>query len=456
MGHPYHSASEDDFLEEQDEETELYKNRNFMKTKSNSIVIPSILDGKEDTDLEYLRFIRDRSVTSSSASLKKSRRSVVLPSLGDSFRHTDINGKTRTVLDESDLRKCGSAGDGDYSTLTDGIAGLGRENKSITVFTNLSGLGHWSEDEGEEEDVDEDKIPETRTVEVLVKYNGSSEQCRDKQKSLEITVDIPRPYSITSSATASRETLTISPDGYSSRVNVDKWCSCLYIDPNLVECRECCMTGGHELWCISRAGICGDCGKPVEVGGSFIKSPSKIRPSLTSSSHNSATCSGKHRTTVERTEDLTPTLKTEKKKKKSKKVDTGTNQLTAAEATERGRSRASTRRRIRSGTNPSATPIDPNIHRQAYLLALADAGFKKWKKDPWMHYTNNRRYFSYFPAWKNPRSEEEDVPKIGIRGDDRKLKIKDGMKHIFGPVKVSDYYPTGKRFPKIREEPFQL
>ncbi|XP_071109016.1 uncharacterized protein [Haliotis cracherodii] len=456
MGNPYHNAREENYLGERDEEAEHATNIHLMNTKPNRIVIPSILDGKEDTDLEYLPYIRDRTLTSSSGSLRQSMGRVVLPSLGNNLGNSAADDKTKNFMDETELRRCGSDGDGEYSTLTDGIAGLGRKKKSITFFTDISGLGHWSEEENEGE------IPETRAMEVFVKYKGSSEKYSPKQKSLEITVDIPisRPYSITSSATASRETLLTSPEVYSARMNSDKWCSCLYVNAKMVECRECCMKGGHELWCISRTGICAGCGKPIKGDGiksssSFVKSPSKIRRSLTSSSHNSVTCSGKHTTLVDKTEDSGPLAKTEKRKKKNaKKVDTGADQLKAPDAVERGGSRGSTRRSFRSDANSSASTIDPNIHRQAYLLALADAGFKKWKKDPLMYHTNNRRYFSYFPLWKNPKPQEEDTPRIGIRGDDgKKLKIKDSMKHILGPVKVSQYYPTGKRFPKIKEDP---
>jgi hypothetical protein len=72
-------------------------------------------------------------------------------------------------------------------------------------------------------------------------------------------------------------------------------------------------------------------------------------------------------------------------------------------------------------------------------------------------------YFSYFPLLKNPKhrqatSREGDDSKdssprqqIGFRTDSRegkRLKVKKGLKHIMGDIKIDDYYPGGKKFPK--------
>ena len=99
----------------------------------------------------------------------------------------------------------------------------------------------------------------------------------------------------------------------------------------------------------------------------------------------------------------------------------------------------------------------PNIHRDAYLLALKDAHVslhnkkskRKKQKGSNRASENSGLIFSYFPLLKRPHLEgsQEQAINIGIKQDSgRKLKLKNAMKHIFGSIKLGDYYPGGKKY----------
>ena len=104
--------------------------------------------------------------------------------------------------------------------------------------------------------------------------------------------------------------------------------------------------------------------------------------------------------------------------------------------------------------------ISPNIHRDAYNLAVKDAhaqigphGRKKKKKKKSAGNDicpTTGIVFSYFPLLKRPLNSEtapDQTLTVGLRQHNgAKLKLKHAMKHILGTTKLSDYYPGGKRY----------
>ncbi|XP_012938422.1 uncharacterized protein LOC101857720 [Aplysia californica] len=114
--------------------------------------------------------------------------------------------------------------------------------------------------------------------------------------------------------------------------------------------------------------------------------------------------------------------------------------------------------------------VGVNVHRAAYILALQDARIRNSSKK-----NNNSKkkkrggkkggeattdypgtVFSYFPLLRKPVSESESTAQssssstLGLRqAEGSKVKLKNAMKHIFGSVKMADYYPGGSRWRKL-------
>ncbi|KAK3602658.1 hypothetical protein CHS0354_024981 [Potamilus streckersoni] len=107
--------------------------------------------------------------------------------------------------------------------------------------------------------------------------------------------------------------------------------------------------------------------------------------------------------------------------------------------------------------------VDPEIHKEAYLRALQEARGKRLarikKFEDFEEGFKLRRpnLFSYFPLWPIASEKCEQCGHvIGLRADQGNIpkSIKNGklMKHIFGDVKVDDYYPGGKGNPQKLEK----
>ncbi|RUS88010.1 hypothetical protein EGW08_004176 [Elysia chlorotica] len=102
--------------------------------------------------------------------------------------------------------------------------------------------------------------------------------------------------------------------------------------------------------------------------------------------------------------------------------------------------------------------ISPNIHRNAYNLAVSDAHAQTGHRKRKQKRRDMRKsvcsttgvVFSYFPLLKRPCDGEkpsEPILNVGLRQDNgSKLKLRDAMKHILGTAKLGDYYPGGKKY----------
>ncbi|XP_046562807.1 uncharacterized protein LOC124271692 [Haliotis rubra] len=336
-----------------------------------------------------------------------------------------------------------------------------RKKKPKEAFSNPSGIEAWGE---------EDEIPggtvkyKHGKKEDWAKYAGQSspfkEYKRETSNSRELSFEFhrrgtfslspPDPHSI------SRETTLTTPDSFIfSRVDSANWCECPDVDTAFLRCKECFQTGRHEKWCVSKMGLCPQCGKPVRRKHSRghldrqrtnppSRTPDKTATDLTSASHNRRECSSK------RTEGDHKVRFNEQNSfvKESKQGRGGIlKHDTDQTLSYREKIEISMKKKQRNKHNPALPKIDPNVHKQAYMLALADARIRKMKKDPFAFENSNKRsYFSYFPLYKHPGYKPPQNLQLGIRKEDesKKVKIKKGMKHILGDIQLSDYYPPAR------------
>ncbi|XP_076456776.1 uncharacterized protein LOC143291068 isoform X2 [Babylonia areolata] len=289
------------------------------------------------------------------------------------------------------------------------------------------------------------------------------------------------------SITISRETTLSgldSPDYFLSQLRSASWCECPDHVQSSSRCGECRRVRDHEKWCVSRNTICQTCGKafkrkysqlerkssfstiPASSGPMTVTnlptpgSPSKSRhqncsptkaadttsaqrPGLTREASNNRVRFNQDGEVVYPQWDVLPDSGVEDDKEET----TGGSQPLDQPAG---------KWEVRKTALPS---IDANVHQRAYQLALADAKMKAMvqkKKSKSLQHPKGL-YFSYFPLLKRkqpaPDLAASPTPPphaIGLRADVREgkqLKVKKGLKHILGDIKLDDYYPGGKSYP---------
>ena len=303
--------------------------------------------------------------------------------------------------------------------------------------------------------------------------------------------------SFSGSISISRETTLSgleSPDFFMSRLRSASWCECPDHLNNESRCGECRRVIGHEKWCVSRNTICQRCGKAFKrkyahlerkssfgtasTSGMIINSvptsssPSKNRRQSCSPSKSSGNSNSAHREgDMQREASDVRVRFQEDGKVVYPQWETFPDSGVEEDKDEDGAPlHKSTGDREKSEKHPSKkdtksyrAPFDANVHKVAYDLALADARVKQilQKRKKKSKNTEHPKgiYFSYFPLLKRrrPRTLPDIVspstpPKeIGVRADSRegkRLKVKKGLKHILGDVKLGDYYPGGKHYPR--------
>ena len=126
-----------------------------------------------------------------------------------------------------------------------------------------------------------------------------------------------------------------------------------------------------------------------------------------------------------------------------------------------GTSHATTTSSLRRLRNAKPYPlVDPDLHKQVYLQALNEAQNRDIKKGNGGRFDEFRKLrrpnvFSYYQLWPFAGKCNGCGNDLGIRPDqgfaEKKPKQGQLMKHIFGDVKVEDYYPGGSKSsdPKI-------
>ncbi|ESO99169.1 hypothetical protein LOTGIDRAFT_173811 [Lottia gigantea] len=285
------------------------------------------------------------------------------------------------------------------------------------------------------------------------------------------------------SSVYSRDTTQIeTPDDVWSRVQSASWCKCSNVDFSKTRCSECLKIGGHQRWCISKLGLCPACGKVVKTSMSVVgerrvsRSPTftftrersnrspPFSPRREAMDHGADTTSGPHHAARSKppsaelkvrfsgTDQVRPISPLESRTFEVENEDEDDDADTQAVVMEE--SLAHNPKSKRQKPKPSPRPSHPpDIHKHAYELALSDSRVLKHKKEKDFEktFTNSltNSLFSYFPKWRRPQSKSIPPEAIGLRDPDKqnggKIKVKKGMKHILGKIKIEDYYGRGKK-----------
>lgn len=293
---------------------------------------------------------------------------------------------------------------------------------------------------------------------------------------------------------------TDSSSSFAPRTRSETWCTCpvdasKVLPSNGRPCLECGMSGGdHDGWCLSKGGVCLVCRRPVmssrdghsrdgpRLLGDIkkemtddaltikkLRDDSFARKSSALSSHSGQTSGNKK---SDRTETIyiqrVHFAKTVQEKIISRNSynDASPNPPTSKDAdngilpiTMSSTEHTDAEKKIPT-KNAMITRIHPNIHRDAYALAVKDAhahhptrGKKKNKKHKGESSKTTSRptgiIFSYFPLLRRPNCDlnERPIKDLGLRQDNgRKIKLKNAMKHILGKTKLEDYYPGGRKY----------
>ncbi|XP_062573600.1 uncharacterized protein LOC134235486 isoform X1 [Saccostrea cucullata] len=244
--------------------------------------------------------------------------------------------------------------------------------------------------------------------------------------------------------------------------NSDHWCQCEDVDMSTIKCPECHIIGGHEKWCVhsrssAKQGNCPKCGKPIKrknIRGSSYKHQRRDSKS-TSKSEEFDISAGKQRVRFDDEDDLDEKKRLEMFRKNDQDYMAGVDEILYDEE-KYGRLWTPTTQDENEERKPKR--INPNIHRDAYLRALLEVKNNQLKKISEVdeHFFASRlcrpHVFSYFrlrpqQAKHNALSEPFN---IGLKPDESKgIPPRKGMKHIFGKVKVDDFYPGGKKNPSF-------
>ncbi|GFN85441.1 hypothetical protein PoB_001194700 [Plakobranchus ocellatus] len=313
------------------------------------------------------------------------------------------------------------------------------------------------------------------------------------------------------SADQSREATFLSECTYSSFLSSSSktyghpsgsWCKCPGEPSRLLSqngetgpCLECKVTNrNHEGWCLSMGSVCLHCRRPI------VRSKSRSGQSVAqSSTYTDRDLSADLLTAVKlhnrkTTKDVIKNSfgsgnSGQSNSEKSLPIEnTETYRVRFAETVEKvspdnknilpkfalinienshksddgyanhSRKDAATKRAERKKNSSLLPAINKNIHRDAYILALKDAhsGVSRKKTKKQKKQQNNQDVassgiiFSYFPLLKRPALEigQNKAVNLGLRQDHGKsITLKKTMKHIFGKIKLGDYYPGGKKYP---------
>lgn len=268
------------------------------------------------------------------------------------------------------------------------------------------------------------------------------------------------------------------------------WCECTDLELGSMKCDECAAIGGHENWCTyarsgSRHGKCPKCGKHVRKTKSLtsqdVKKDMKRKLSFTRRMSKMTTRSDDSDISRKRPLSDTP-LTTAKPTGLHVRFEDDKDGTHAEKHVDRLRSKTVTDEDYkkydkayqdfvynREGWTeqsdysddedfddypPKVHPrVDPNIHRDAYYRAIAARSLEKLKKlnEVDEKFAADRiskpHVFSYFklrPHQKNALPGGPD--NIGILpSESANVRPRKAMQHIFGKIKVDDFYPGGKR-----------
>ncbi|KAK3088221.1 hypothetical protein FSP39_016317 [Pinctada imbricata] len=312
---------------------------------------------------------------------------------------------------------------------------------------------------------------------------SSRETLDSRQSSSKFTAETPSEVEVVKSRRSSENSMMLqeTPSMIIARINNSAhWCECKDVDLSTIKCPECYVLGGHEKWCIyarssSNEGFpCPKCGKPIKRN--TILGPASYKHSRSSrQSHSTAKSETSDRSRGMlgdedgrrvRWEDELDAHGKERHNQELEnlrtKVETDEDYMSVDDIMndkERyGKLWTPTSQDEQNSPKPW-TKIDPEIHRKAYLKALMHVNINKIKKLEEIdeHYYANRlrrpNVFSYFklrPHQEKANAAEGGPIQIGLTPDPGPIPTaRKAMGHIFGKIKVNDFYPGGKHNPRL-------
>ncbi|XP_041360478.1 uncharacterized protein LOC121376771 isoform X2 [Gigantopelta aegis] len=232
-----------------------------------------------------------------------------------------------------------------------------------------------------------------------------------------------------------------SQDFMMTVMKTSTWCECQDVDPDKLRCTECYCIGRHEKWCISKVQVCPTCGKAVKIrhAHSHKKRSTDISGSFHSFCNNQELKNEEQIVSADQAEE-------ERKVKFADElndyVSISGDELSAGGRKVKGDNSLLDKKK-------PLPAISPNIHKRAYLLALSDSVVKRLRKNSELFSRQGKgTYFSYFPLYKHKNYNPPVKCGLGIspRDEGDIKKVKKGMKHVLGDIKMADYYPGGKKY----------
>ncbi|XP_070209522.1 uncharacterized protein [Littorina saxatilis] len=340
-----------------------------------------------------------------------------------------------------------------------------------------------------------DKLPPgTLPTEAFANENSRQRKKREKKQRRDRERNGSASPTFSGSMSISRDTTLSgveSPDlHFLSRLRSASWCECPDHAKSESRCGECRKASGHEKWCVSRNTVCPRCGKAFKRKYSHLERKSSFGTIPASGIIITSTSGGSSRN---RHQNCSPTKASSDshsaQRKGSEAGDASANRVRfhhgdgvvypereaflddsgvedggREEGNDVASGNAKRGEDISQGKAGQRAPqrgttCDADVHRRAYDMALSEAKIKqmfgkKKKKAKNAPTPQKGIYFSYFPRLKRrqPEANSESgspVPPIGVRADSRegkRLKVKKGLKHVLGDVKLADYYPGGKHY----------
>lgn len=292
-----------------------------------------------------------------------------------------------------------------------------------------------------------------RTSRENVPVAGFDEVCKPRSDN---SFDFIRPQS---RSIISRDGTAVTSDGsyIMERIASGKWCECFDVELNKLLCSECDCVGFHDKKCSvgrssSRLGLCPNCGKPVRRNR---RSYRQSRETSTTQRDNERrrTCSRESMGRRSRSQVRPNMFNQERMYNATDEDYRDVEQIIYNDEGSISQEDEFDEELEMRRQNAKPWPTyDPEIHKAAYCGALGEARGKRMRKihqdtieDTLMQQTVTRPFvFSYYRLLPFRRKRDTGLEPLAKPREIEDIRIKNGMKHIFGDVNVDNFYTKSR------------